>query len=519
MTTTHVEALARGLVDAGVCHAFGVTGSGSSLALISALQTRGCQYVGVGHEGAAALMAGACGRDGCLRAAAITIKGPGFVNLLPGILSNAYEGRATVSISEAYAADAPAWRRHKRADHRALAGSMLKGYARVDGSAAQANWTRALAESEYPGPVHLDLGPAAEAAAPTVLRDDDPLDDAVAGEAGADLIARASRPLVVLGSFAARHPGSPDWNALRVPVVTTAAAKGIYDERLPWSAGVITGERGELAPEGSVVSKADLVVGIGFRNDEVVAANAPDVPGIFVDAVGAGVRAGFGAVHAVSAEQGGRAVYEALLDKEWGADVVAAHRARVERHVLSGDWQLGRALRTIAAGIDAGSVLVPDTGFFCTVAETIWLSASRRAFCGSSVGRFMGTGIPTAIGIALGEPGTPVVALFGDGGASPYFGEIRIAVRHSLPILFAMASDGRYGSVAAFASPGADAATLGGGDVDWCAAARGLGCEAAAIDSTVALESALSNWRRSGPLFLRMAFEPDRYAAVARRLR
>lgn len=519
MTTSHVDALAQDLVDAGVEHAFGVTGSGSSYALISALQSRGCPFVGVGHEGAAALMAGACGRDGRLRAAAITIKGPGFANLLPGILSNAYEGRATVSISEAYAADAPAWRRHKRADHRALAGSMLKGYARVDGSATQGAWVRSVAESEYPGPVHLDLGPVADCGTPEVLRGDESPGDVAAIDEVADLIAHALRPVVVLGSFAARYPGSPDWNALRVPVVTTAAAKGVYDERLPWSAGVITGERGELAPETTVMSRADLVVGIGFRNEEVVAAGELDVPGVFVDAVGPTVREGFGDVRAVAADPDGLAVYEALVTRTWGADVVAEHRALVEAHVLADDWQLGAALRTIAAGFDVEPVLVPDTGFFCTVAESTWLSASPRSFCGSSVGRFMGTSIPTAIGIAISERGTPVVALFGDGGASPYFGELRIAVRQSLPILFAMASDGRYGSVAAFTNPGSSAVTLGGGDVDWCTAARGLGCEAAVVDSPASLESALSSWQHDGPLFLQMTFDPARYAAIARRLR
>ena len=92
-------AFARSFVEAGGRHAFGVTGGGPSIELIDALIGAGAGYVPVAHETTAGLMAGACVRQTGRPVLAIAIKGPGFMNLAPALLSNAYEGFASLSIS------------------------------------------------------------------------------------------------------------------------------------------------------------------------------------------------------------------------------------------------------------------------------------------------------------------------------------------------------------------------------------------------------------------------------------
>ncbi|MBK7804395.1 MAG: hypothetical protein IPJ55_17400 [Chloracidobacterium sp.] len=55
---------------------------GASLELLSELERGGCEFEAVGHEGAAALMAGGFGRVTGIPGVSLSIKGPGFANLL-----------------------------------------------------------------------------------------------------------------------------------------------------------------------------------------------------------------------------------------------------------------------------------------------------------------------------------------------------------------------------------------------------------------------------------------------------
>ncbi|MEJ2446302.1 MAG: thiamine pyrophosphate-binding protein, partial [Exilibacterium sp.] len=162
LSDEHLHRFSTVLVEHGVDKAFGITGSGLSLRLICALREKGVDYHCVGHEAAAALMAGgALKRDG-IGAVSISIKGPGFVNLVPGLLSNFYEGRPMASVSEAYNGDAPCHMAHKRLDHKSLCSNVAKGYGKVSTRGEDISRLLALAGSEYPGPVHVDLCKQAE---------------------------------------------------------------------------------------------------------------------------------------------------------------------------------------------------------------------------------------------------------------------------------------------------------------------------------------------------------------------
>src|SRR3989344_2101615 len=130
----HIAKLAEALSEQKIKWAFGVTGGGASLELITALNEKGIKYYPVAHEAAAVMMAGACSKDGITRAAAITIKGPGFANALPGILSNNYEARPAITISEAYSPATPAHKTHKRLDHFAASVVFVKAFSAVDDS-------------------------------------------------------------------------------------------------------------------------------------------------------------------------------------------------------------------------------------------------------------------------------------------------------------------------------------------------------------------------------------------------
>ena len=102
-------------------------------------------------------------------------------------------------------------------------------------------------------------------------------------------IADSKRPVVILGSLATRRAWGKELARCRGPLFTTASAKGILDESSPYSAGVFTETGKELAPESHLFENADLVIGAGLRNTEVVTPHAFGAPLIILDEAASGL--------------------------------------------------------------------------------------------------------------------------------------------------------------------------------------------------------------------------------------
>ena len=521
----HIQSLAETLRRLGLEMAFGVVGSGASLKLAAAFEEAGGTYFPVAHEAAAAFMAGACCRTGEPKALALGIKGPGLVNFLPGVLSNGYENRPALTVSEAYPPDAPIHRTHKRADHRALLTPLVKGLAWVDGREETVSRLLTLAAKEVPGPVHLELAPIpVENQEPTGSAGPGPRVDPARLEEPLELVRRARRPVLILGSLATREMAGRDFCDLEIPVLTTAAAKGAVDESGPNAGGVITGEVKELAPEAVLLARADLALGIGLRNTEVVKADPFPCPLICLDRVGGGLQQGFEPrLVLVADDLKGLAgpVLAELKAKSWGLDLVAERKARIKAEILGQDWLPGPVFRIIQDRLGPAAILCPDTGLFCTVAETVWQAEDPSGFCGSSVGRFMGSALPSAIGLSLSTPGRPVVCAMGDGGVPPYLAELKLALERRLPILFLLLSDGGYGTIASGAPPElAGHRAHGISRPSWWPAVEAMGCPARPVGSLAELERTLDRWSlEEEPLFVETAFDPAAYRSMTGLLR
>ena len=102
---------------------FGISGSGISYKLISKLLSKGLRYYNVSNESAAAI---ACGTYNFFniknsnRALCISIKGPGFTNLLSGMSACFYEKYDCYSISEDFNDDVAKLKFHKKIDQLSL---------------------------------------------------------------------------------------------------------------------------------------------------------------------------------------------------------------------------------------------------------------------------------------------------------------------------------------------------------------------------------------------------------------
>lgn len=517
-----IERLAQLLVENGLKSAFGVTGSGLSLDLITALEGRGVRYYPASHEAAAALMAGVVSRVSGEVSVSISIKGPGLANMLPGIVFNHFEGNPALSISEAYGAEVPAYCKHKRLDHEALLSSVVKGIISLsDVEHALGNLLQ-VARQEVPGPVHLDLCLRDRLTTSSGTVNEKPLHhEEKAYRELFKYFKMSQRPILIVGSLASRRSWAQWLEKLHIPVLTTVAAKGVLDERLDYSAGVFTGAGKELAPESQLLVQADLVVGLGLRNTEVLQPKPFGRPLIIVDEVDGGLAEGFGAdVAVVTADT--KLVFDILAEleaKSWGAESIQVLRDRLRSHLLTGDW-LPAACFEVLNQLDFLHALVLDTGSFCTVGEHLWRAGPERYFVGSSNGRYMGTAIPLAIGLAICRPDLPVFCVVGDGGMRTYPAEIKLTVEEKLPVCFILMTDGHYGSVACASRSGSmssRAVTVFG--PSWWKSVEAMGCEAYPAEDRESFATIVQAWNRKGPLFIETTFDPKLYARMTERLR
>ena len=501
--------LADGLAAAGLRHAFGVPGSGATLELIDALERHGVEFHTTYFEGAAALMAGAGGRVMGHAGLALGIKGPGLANMAPGLAACWFDGLPVIAGVEAYPAGSDWGVRHKGLDHE----SLCKAVAKVRVSLGESPDGLGLADfacSEVPGPVVVELA-AGDPRLPQPLEASTDLEVA-------EFVARAEKPVVIAGSLAARQGWGDELSRLRVPVFTTAVAKGVVDEALPQSAGVYTGAGLDRAPETHLVSEADLVVGLGLRPGEVLAAAPFTVPAVNMDAVPSNPVFGFtGATGTDSAPD----VFAALEGKEWGLELLCEVAGELRERMLDGPFLPAHVYEAVERHFEGIVRVVIDTGHFCTMAEHYWRARRADWFLMSGQGRYMGTALPMALGAAMEDRTVPTVAFVGDGGIGAHVGELRLAARHSLPLLIVLLTDGGFGSVRTRAIQ--DHLTQKPLTTDapfWGDIVGAMDIPSLRADSVRVLDDGLAGWSwRDGPAYIEVPFDPADYQGMVEGIR
>jgi acetolactate synthase-1/2/3 large subunit len=438
--------------------------------------------------------------------------------MMPGLAVSAFEAFPLVAISEAYGAGTPAAKAHKRIDQSVLTSTVSKGITQWTKASPGFAEVAALAEAETPGPVVLELAqpePSQPAALPEAPKPG-------AGNAAAvlDLVRKSSRPLVIAGTLAIRQHLSSRLNALAVPVFSTAAAKGVVDETQPMSGGVFTGVGLELSPEQQLIKDADLVVCFGMRPNEMLATKPFGPPAVNIAAVTEPGDEAFGFAAVAGPDSAGE-VLDALARKDWGAEIVAQAQDRIRRAMLSNHFLPAHVFEAAQKHFGGTVRGVFDTGYFCTIAEHAWRPRDASLCLMSGQGRYMGTGIPMALGAAIHDQSVPTIAFLGDGGIGPFVGEARLAVERKLPLLFCLLTDGYLSSIRTRALH--DKLTQKPVTIahpSWARVFEAFGMPASHVDSEERFAEALGQWQpKDGPAFIEVAFDPDPYEAMVKGIR
>jgi acetolactate synthase-1/2/3 large subunit len=435
------SSLARDFFSRGGSHAFGIPGGGPSLEWVDSFQKSGGTFITTGLEATGGFAAGAFGRLG-RAAAAVSIKGPGFANLIPALLSNRYEGNPMLVFSEAYASGDYSGRRHKWLDQRA-ATPWLR-HTLHPGSNPPVARAMAAARVESPSPVLVELPSGDKPSAPY-----DSPGTFLPTTPNFSQLRQASRVMLIVGSCALRQPWGKKLRELDLPVFTTAAAKGALDESLPHAAGIYTGDGKPATMETALLPLADLVILLGVRAGEILSPRPPGASCLAFEAPGSDGLDVFPddptdtrTLDAAGEEE----LFSLLSDRSWGVDEVAAAKKEQRTRLDSVDPQWGEAFDTLVhLAPEATHVL--DTGNFTVLAEHFLSAPKPHSVLGTPNGRFMGAGIGHALGAAFARPGHPVFLWIGDGGIRSYFAELALAAEHALPLLVICLRDGYFGSI------------------------------------------------------------------------
>ena len=474
--TTVADVVVDGLRRAGAPRIFGVPGPGAPLPLLDAARAAGLPVVLAYDESAACVMAAVtadlCGAPGVASVGASA----GVVAAAAGVAHAVLDRSPLVLLTG----------RHPRG----VLGCKATVVVEAASAAARTAHAVRVALAAPCGPVHLEVpepvvGRDAERPATPYAPEVPPRPAPGALEEAARLLARAARPLLVLGQHCRAAADAP-WlrafaEALPAPALVTAKAKGALPDPHPLVLGVVTGE----ASDDRALGRADLLVALGLDAAEPVPrawwsrlpvlaigpAPASDGPPAFCEVTG-----GVGAVLEELAPRLAdrpRADWDVAeldrLKREWPAPATAAPAGLAPQRVV----ELAREAMepdTLAA-VDAGAHWDAVTGFWQAVAPGEFLApnGATRAFA-----------LPATLAAHLARPARRVVGFTDAAGLLAAAAELETAKRLAAPIVLVV-----FG--------GADAVRL----------AQSFGVAAYAADSEPAVAQGLGRARQvRGPAVL-----------------
>jgi len=243
---TVAQELARALAQLGVRYAFGMPG-GVLLPLLDAFREEGIDFVLVRHEGSAGFMADVCSQLTGVPGVCVATLGPGVTNLVSPVAGAHLERSRVLAITGQIRSDLIGTYTHQILDQVALFEPITRHATLLTegGFSDQLHEVFRVLQGAQPGPVHLDI-PAelwSQSMPPIDCSFEPSSQDSNAAEIGVvrTHFERSTRPVILVG-LADMAPEAAEAitrlaEVLSAPVMTTYRAKGMIDERHPWSAG------------------------------------------------------------------------------------------------------------------------------------------------------------------------------------------------------------------------------------------------------------------------------------------
>jgi acetolactate synthase-1/2/3 large subunit len=269
----------------------------------------------------------------------------------------------------------------------------------------------------------------------------------------ADLLAKAERPVIVAGGGVVRADASGKLRALAerlsAPVVCTFGGKGAF----PWEHPLSLGSWLEDRHVTEFLEDADVLLVVGSGLGEMSSNYHTFTPRgriVQIEADAGKLEANHPAlgIHADA-----RLALQALLEtvgeradekaQDRVAEVLAAVRERIDGQDLALEQ---RVLADVRAALPPRAPSFWDMTILAYWAWSAWPGPLHSAQGAGG----LGYGFPAALGAAVADPTTPVLAVSGDGGALYSIAELATAAQESLNVTWLIVDDGGYGILRAY---------------------------------------------------------------------
>jgi acetolactate synthase I/II/III large subunit len=506
------DLLVSALENEGVTQIFGVPGE-ENLDVVEALRRSSIKLVLTRHEQPAGFIAATHGRLTGKPGVCLSTLGPGALNFttaaayallgaMPMVMITGQKGiltrkQARFQVVDTVSTMTPLTKMTRQIVSPATIPSVVREAFRV-------------AQQERPGPVHLELpediaGAETPEIAPIPRH---PIDMPVAHHAAldraADLIARAKRPLIMLGAAASR-PHLADAltdfvRRVRIPFFNTQMGKGA----VAGGSGLYMGTAAlsERDYVHDAVDRADLIIAIGHDTVEkppfLMGPHGPTV--LHVGFLPATVEEVFFPNAEVVGDVGPS--LKLLADRIEGrlpnAGALLSLREHILGHIEDRATESRYPLTPQRIVHDVRQVM-PKDGIVCldNGMYKIWFARNYRTGVANTLLldnalATMGAGLPSAMMAAMLNPQARVMAVCGDGGFMMNSQEVETAVRLRLNLVVLILQDNAYGmirwkqAVDHFPDFG-----MTFGNPDFVAYARAYGAKGSRIESADGLVGAL----------------------------
>jgi len=456
---TVAEQLVKRFKEKGIRFVFGVP-SGSWLYYMEAMRKEGLDFVLVSNEASGGFMADVCSRLTGQPAACYGTVGPGATNLSTGVV-NALLDRSSMIVLSSEPPEKMIGRTVQMAiDHQALFRPITKWTTRLTRERADQIIDQALriATAEVPGPVHIGL--------PEDIGSLEAISTSPAGQilstptpSTADEVLLASmekvfqgsrRPILAVGLAAVRSKAGKLIAQIAekhgVPVILTPMAKGIISEDHPWYTGVLFHALSDKVAETH--READLVVSVGYDPVEFNFEDwMPAVPLLHLDTLEADIdRSVYREVHDIVGNI--NASLERLaalppLKSGWDVKKLAdRRRAMFERFIPKpGSFGPLAAMSILRETLPQDGIMACDVGAHTHLIGQMWRTPEPGLQLMTNGCSSMGFSIPAAIAAKLCRPDKKVACVVGDGSFLMMAGEMAVARRRKLPVVFVVLAD------------------------------------------------------------------------------
>jgi acetolactate synthase-1/2/3 large subunit len=505
------DLLVAALENDGVECIFALPGE-ENLDVIESLRHSKIKLVLTRHEQAAGFMAATYGRLTGRAGVCLTTLGPGALNLTTSAAYAHLGAMPMVMITGQKAIRSSRQARFQIVDIVATMRPLTKMATQIGSAQSIPTHVRdafRIAQQERPGPVHLELpediaAESAEAALVPPHAVDLPVAPPSAIDRAAELIARAQRPLVMLGAAASRphlaEPLSTFVRRMGIPFFNTQMGKGAVNGGSNLYMGTAALSERDWVHEA--IDRADLIISIGHDTVEkppfLMGAQGPQV--IHIGATPATVEQVYfpqaeiiGEVGAGIALLADRLVGRlpnaaALLGLREAILARLADRAQEDRFPLTPQ----RLVHDVRSVMPYDGIVTLDNGMY-----KIWFARNYRTRVANTLLldnalATMGAGLPSAIAASLLNRQRRVLAVCGDGGFMMNSQEMETAVRLGLNLVVLVLEDNAYGmirwkqEVDGFADFG-----LRFGNPDFVAYAKAYGAKGSRVTSASGLAACL----------------------------